>query len=81
MENNIYITPLCEDHFQEIDPFSSREIILSLNITLFVVDFAGGVIAKINLFFIIFTEISPYLEVEKVPLFRIINLLRECDPG
>jgi hypothetical protein len=29
-----------------------------------------GVITKINPFSIIFTEISPYLKAEKVPLFR-----------
>jgi hypothetical protein len=29
-----------------------------------------GVITKINLFFIIFLEISPYFELEKVPLFH-----------
>jgi hypothetical protein len=29
-----------------------------------------GVIAKINPLFIIFMEISPYFETEKLPLFR-----------
>jgi hypothetical protein len=29
-----------------------------------------GVVAKIDSFFIIFTEISPYFEDEKVPLVR-----------
>jgi hypothetical protein len=37
------------------------------------------VIAKINLFFIIFTDISPYFEAEKVPLFC-KNLVRTCGP-
>jgi hypothetical protein len=38
-----------------------------------------GVIAKINPFFINFTEISPYFEAEKVPLFC-KNLIRACGP-
>jgi hypothetical protein len=38
-----------------------------------------GVIAKINPFFIIFTEISPYFEAGNVPLFR-KNLVRACGP-
>jgi hypothetical protein len=38
-----------------------------------------GVIAKINPFFIILTEISLYFEAEKVPLFR-KNLVRACSP-
>jgi hypothetical protein len=38
-----------------------------------------GMIAKINPFFIIFTEICPYFEAEKVPLFR-KNLVRACAP-
>jgi hypothetical protein len=38
-----------------------------------------GVIAKINPFFIIFTEICAYLEAEKVPLFC-KNLVRACGP-
>jgi hypothetical protein len=38
-----------------------------------------GVIAKINTFFIIFTEVSPYFEAEKVTLFR-KNIVRACGP-
>jgi hypothetical protein len=38
-----------------------------------------GVIAKINPFFIIFTEIYPYFEAEKVPLFR-KNVVQACGP-
>jgi hypothetical protein len=38
-----------------------------------------GVIAKINPFFIIFTEIYLYFEAEKVPLFH-KNLIRACGP-
>jgi hypothetical protein len=38
-----------------------------------------GVIDKINLYFIIFMEISLYFEAEKLPLFR-KNFVRECGP-
>jgi hypothetical protein len=41
-------------------------------------DFTGE-IAKINPFFIIFTEISPYFGAENVPHFR-KNLVRACGP-
>jgi hypothetical protein len=37
-----------------------------------------GVIAKINPFLIIFTEIFPYFEVEKYPFRK--NLVRACAP-
>jgi hypothetical protein len=37
------------------------------------------VIAKINPFFIIFTDISPYFEAENVPLFG-KNLIQACSP-
>jgi hypothetical protein len=61
------ILPPCKDHFQEIDPFIKREHITIFKYPPFLWIL---LIAKINPFFIIFTEISPNFEAEKVPLFR-----------
>jgi hypothetical protein len=49
----------CEDHFQE----KRKHITVLYHPFLWIL----RVIAKINLFFIIFTEIPPYVEADKVP--------------
>jgi hypothetical protein len=62
-----HITPLCENHFQEIYPFRTYTL------------FKKDPFTKLNPFFIIFREISPYFEAEKVSLFH-KNLVRTCSP-